>query len=377
MIPRRQKQQNHCPFRLLLLAVFVSFTTWVNLFDAIAQEDDKNVEVDIQDPFSPQNPDDLGCDDSRCDYAHGTCLVDTCHCDAGFVGEWCNEPVPLRSKCWIDPDAGLCRDTPIGRFRAGSVGRTQRARACEQSFWERRETSVPVRNAPQLLAFQHFQALPSDLGHVLEIGAGPYTKLRLILEQQPPSSTTTTTTTTTTRRILSATLVDPLIHEYLRHPNISTSYHSNGTMCVKPTGCIPTVLLPLTAEEQFVPSSLESKLFDTVILVNTLEHCVDAVRVLERTYRKLRPGGVLVFGEGYTSAQQLAMLSDDDKCHPIQLYQEFFESYLHKHFVPLLPPRTGYSVAGIDHEGAKQSIYAIVRKKDRKRLTPPTSLELQ
>lgn len=236
-----------------------------------------------------------------------------------------------------------CMNIPkYGRLRALSHDRTTKARKCEVSWWEHAH-GVPIRNEQQRLAFRDFQALPKDLGNVLELGSGPYTKLKLILEQA-----------TKQRTVTSVTLVDPLLEEYLSNPNITTSF-DRKELCVKDT-CIPVKLLYITGEAL---SSSSEELYDTIILVNTLEHTENAVIILHNIYTLLRPGGVLVFGEEYATSFQLQVA---DPCHPIRIQRQLFDEYLSLFREHLLPPQTGMNVQGITHQGVKQSIYAIVRK---------------
>jgi hypothetical protein len=66
------------------------------------------------------------------------------------------------------------------RLKVASQNRMKLAHQCETDFWEK--TQVPKRNSAQVAAFNKFRQLPIELGHVVGIGAGPYTKIRLILE---------------------------------------------------------------------------------------------------------------------------------------------------------------------------------------------------
>ena len=273
--------------------------------------------------------------------SHGSSLIDQCLCDPGYDGPYCNVTVPIRNaKCRFNPDMDICWNTAIGRFRASSRTRKEQANQCEQNFWE--TTSVPRRNIDQIAAFNGFKSLPTThLGHVLEVGAGPYTKTRLLLE------------TRTDLVVTSVTLVDPLLNEYQSNPKIETSY-TDGNLKVRGGEVIPTTLMQASGEDA-LPKA------DTVILVNTLEHCFNAVVVLNNIYQALKPGGVLLFGESFATELQLQTPSSDS-CHPIQLRKSFLLEYL-SYYHPLLSSRTGDSIEGIQNAGAMQSVFAIVLKR--------------
>jgi len=290
---------------------------------------------------------------------HGSWLVDHCICDFGYEGQqFCNHTssstIFRNAKCRFDPNQDVCWNIRgIGRFRVSSSRqRQQEAFSCETKFWE--TTSIPKRNQDQLLVFDYFRALLPSLGDVLEIGAGPYTKTKLILENRPNLS------------IQSVTLVDPLLNEYQSNPSIQTSYASGSLQVVTKGGrdsnitTIPTTLVQGQGEDPLTPAH-----YDTIILVNTLEHCSNAVTVLNNVYHALKPGGILIFAESF--AREMELLQSDP-CHPIQLQKSFFMDYLNNHFYTsrddniLLAPRTGDLVDGVQHGGVKRSIFAIVQK---------------
>lgn len=276
---------------------------------------------------------------------HGSYLIDRCICDPGYNGKLCDQSTPVRNnKCRFDPYLDVCWNVPgIGRFRVASDERHHLAFSCEIKFWE--STSVPKRNREQQIAFEHFLGLPQNLGLVVEIGAGPYTKTKLILETRPDV------------QVNHVTLVDPLIQEYSTNTMIHSSYPS-GVLEVNGVE-IPTTLIEGGGE-----ATLPVAHYDTAILVNTLEHCSNAVMVLNNVYECLKPGGILIFGESFASEMEILA---SDACHPIQLIHTFLMDYLGNYRgVAVMPPRYGERIKGIEHIGMKRSLFAIVRKPLRK-----------
>jgi len=330
---------------LAFLLVFLLAASVYRITFSSTSAADINLVNSLSDPQLSQQDSVVTCSPQDCG-AHGTCLVNRCICvDPKYTGERCDQPNPnhnARSIACFKGNDDRCMNIPkYGRLKTISKDRTEVSRKCEVSWWETSK-GIPVRNEQQLVAFDGFQALPGDLGDVLELGAGPFTKIRLILEQQQ-------------RLVKSITLVDPLLDEYLSNTNITTSF-DNKELCVK-SDCIPVKLHSTTAEAFDVMPG--SRRYDTVILVNTLEHTENAVQILHNIYALLKPGSILVFGEEFVTSFQLQIA---DPCHPIRIQRQLFDEYLELFPEKLLGPRTGMGLEGITHEGVKQSIYAIVRK---------------
>ncbi|CAN0374206.1 unnamed protein product, partial [Ectocarpus fasciculatus] len=244
---------------------------------------------------------------------HGSLLVDSCWCNPGYSGEVCAEysGILRKEQCSLDPVNDLCMNTPggYGRLRVFSEQRSNLSAQCELSYWE--HTKIPVRNNVQIRAFNNFRKLPKHLGQVLELGSGPYSKLRVILEAGAMQ-----------RTVDLATFVDPHIVSYLALPHVS---FPGGKLCLPRSkafagGCIEILLGNFGAERAvYAPHS-----YDTVIMVNTIEHCSDAVAVMHNIYTALKPGGYLVFAEEYAVEDQLQVT---DQCHPLRITKLFYDYY--------------------------------------------------
>jgi SAM-dependent methyltransferase len=151
------------------------------------------------------------------------------------------------------------------------------------------------RSAEHRQLFADYQAVPLQCGDVLEIGCGPFTQSRSILNG---------------RSIQSLTLLDPLLAEYLEHPNCS---YKGGLFYGQQVN-----LLSVPAEK--LPASLS---FDLIICINVLEHVQDARLVLERLLAALRPDGHLILGEychdDYHPSDEFNL------AHPIMLKKAFLQ----------------------------------------------------
>ena len=129
--------------------------------------------------------------------------------------------------------------------------------------------------------FEHYRFLPADLGDYIEVGCGPYTNTRVILSGR------------TADRVVCS---DPLVETYLtfRDRWLATA-HRAGRL---ETDAHPIEELPFAAES-----------FDTLVMINVLDHVRDADRCLEVVTGLLRPGGTLVLGQDLSDA-------DDVRRHP-------------------------------------------------------------
>jgi len=151
------------------------------------------------------------------------------------------------------------------------------------------------RSAEHRQLFDNYRAVPLQCGDVLEIGCGPFTQSRSILNG---------------RSIQSLTLLDPLLAEYLEHPYCS---YKGGQFYGQQVN-----LLSVPAEK--LPVTLS---FDLIICINVLEHVQNARLVLERLLAAIRPGGHLILGEychdDYHPSDEFNL------AHPIMLKKAFLQ----------------------------------------------------
>ena len=154
-------------------------------------------------------------------------------------------------------------------------GRAQRWRAAqeaESALWAGAAGRAGSdRNVHHAELFDGYRALPDALGHVVEVGCGPFTQLQSVLR---PSSTTS-----------SITLVDPLVHKYKAKAR-ACAYRS-GQLLGRPVSLVGMQL------EAFVPT----KPADVLVMIAVLQSVQDVAAALQAAYNSLRPGGWLVFAD--------------------------------------------------------------------------------
>lgn len=263
-----------------------------------------------------------------CSHDHGRCLLDHCICFPGWSGPDCqtkwNDSVPQCSnfsvevsynptvlfcnntdatdKCFFHPDFGVVRV---------SKQRWLQAQRAELALWESLPNLDNDRTAHHSEQFLQYQDLDSKhLGHVLEIASGPFTQLSFLLDHRNISFD-------------SITLLDPMIMEYVKLPNCA---YSTGSLRNRPVSFI-------TAGGEMIRGG-ES--YDTVIMINGIEHCQDAIQVLHNVYFSLKPGGVLILSESFYDTYEAKpyLLHEsilDFIFHPIRLRKSLFDKYLN-HF---------------------------------------------
>jgi len=127
--------------------------------------------------------------------------------------------------------------------------------------------------------FQRYRSVPAHLGHVLELGCGPFTQLKGLLG-----------TRTKPWSVDSVTLADPLL---VYESKATHSPFRDGKFRVDGKE-YPTTLHQVGAEKV---GALYHDHFDTVIMMNVLEHVASGYEVLESMYNATKPGGVVILWE--------------------------------------------------------------------------------
>ena len=284
---------------------------------------------------------------------HGSCLLEKCICNPGWYGDNCNlsmnEEVPNcidiscergfeglvcknnnpTDACHYHPEYGVLK-VPNSRWKQSQV--------LELMFWENHDLGESDANG---LYFDHYKSLPGDLGHIFEFGAGPYTQTKNILEIK-------------NSKFKSLTILEPQVLQYIT--NVSGCAYKNGTLYDR--------------KVSFIISPAENvmlgEVFDTVIMINTIEHVENAIEVLRSLYHSIKPGGLLIFheaayenykGEPYTYHKDIK----DFIFHPIRIKEAFLNWFL-SHFEQIHRNNIDYVRPGNTSIVEARHIYFIGRK---------------
>ena len=182
------------------------------------------------------------------------------------------------------------------------------------------------RNDIHKTGFSGYEAVPVDLGSVLEIGCGPFTQLQTIMEG---------------RAISDVTLLAPLLEEYKQLPHCT--YKDN-----KFRG-YDTRLICSQAEALHGIENI-----DTAICINVIEHVQDAQMILSKLHRAIKIGGIVIFGERCYDGLDINAVYDVG--HPIRVKMKVFQEW-EEQFEPL------YCVVPDFGDPLDQEHYFIGRKK--------------
>ena len=150
--------------------------------------------------------------------------------------------------------------------------------------------------------FDDYCFVPPEVENAIEVGCGPYTNVRLMLDRC---------------RIQHLVLSDPLIRTYAHFKLTFVAETYRKAACILDDH--PLEALP------FAPNY-----FDLAVMINVLDHVEDAPRCMEKLVEVVRPGGILIIGQDLTDEEDLKVLRDDPGAigHPIKLNGEWFEPFL-------------------------------------------------
>jgi len=159
------------------------------------------------------------------------------------------------------------------------------------------------------MQFDDYRFLPAKVKDVLEVGCGPYTNLRLIMESCRPEH---------------IYLSDPLIRTYVKFKLTFVAEMYRKALCVLDDH--PLEELPFA-----------DNYFDLTVMINVLDHVRDAGLCMENLIRVTKPAGTIILGQDLSNDEDMEMLMRDPGAvgHPIKLDKEWFDPYLQKNFEPL------------------------------------------
>jgi len=243
----------------------------------------------------------------------------------------------------VDPKRGVVRV---------EEDRWEEAQRYERRTWMAGRRSVfSDRNEYHAKRFAEYEVLRGrQFRRGIELGCGPFTNLRLILEHC---------------QIRELHLLDPLLEDYLHHPFCRYQGGRLGGLLNESSARWPFYLRhplaawrvkindarigglfgrPVTMTPGMIETYTPDQRFDLVVMINVLEHCRDAEAVLAQLDALLEPGGVLVFHDKLYRAEAVQRLLQMlyDAGHPLRVDRSVLDEFLGRHFTPWM--RAEYTV---------------------------------
>jgi SAM-dependent methyltransferase len=233
---------------------------------------------------------------------------------------------------FYEPDRGVAR---VDHERWLEAQRYER-----KTWMEHNRSALDDRNRQHLERFFGYRALAGrHFERAIELGCGPFTNLRLILQVASAG------------RIH---LLDPLVRDYVDHPLCRFRGGRLGGLRLPPLASLLALRTPRVALSELAgalraggvlgrPVQLEAtsiedfrteQRFDLVVMINVIEHCRDVDAVLRKVDEILLPGGTFVFHDKFMSPAGVRATLEDvyDAGHPIRIQRGVVDAFLEPRF---------------------------------------------
>ena len=201
----------------------------------------------------------------------------------------------------------LTRD---GGIHTVSADRWKLAQDAERHHWlDLRPHLREDRNTDHAFLYDRYSVLTGrTFENAIELGCGPFTNMALIAQR------------CTIKRL---TLLDPLIEDYMRHPNC---LYRDGALSLPGGVRVPVaerVALPI---EQFQPQAR----YDLVVMLNVIEHCYNVPVIFRKIWDMTVPGGLVLFHDRYFDHAQVVAEAERtyDAAHPLKVDRKVIDGFI-------------------------------------------------
>jgi SAM-dependent methyltransferase len=300
----------------------------------------------------PDEKNRLYCSKGWCIEGHGDCIVGQCICYHGFHGDRCQHGEAQKCEAIDLPGKARCAwSTRYGSSRVPDLQAWNAAQTYELNTWKNigSPPSTFDRLDQHLAWFNEFKELKDyiihhnfSFGKMLELGSGPWTQslhyIKTIGEK--------------THTIDSISLLDPLIDLYLQY--VQNVQYRDDLRTFGPNR-VPIVLHKSGIEQ--ANEYLKDESFDTITMVNVVEHCLNAFVVFQTIYNKLKRGGLLIFHEYNYDDKPGGFFWEEG--HPIKLHAPAYDVFL-QHFIVIYRKDFNHEEPGYNHA---KGVYFIGLKK--------------
>jgi len=293
--------------------------------------------------------------------SHGHIFFGMCFCDAGFRGPNCTDHSRTVLPCIdgngqnpddLTPESGTdrCFHSRLNGRMAPPDGaeRWKKAQHFESALWAS-SGGDDDRIETHQQGFNMFATLgpTPNFGHLMEVGSGPFTQTKGVLENIHGANVET------------LTFFDPSMDLYMTKVK-HCSYKTGKLKRYKQAGFWPYPVTTLNV--------MPTAQYDTVIAFNVITHVQNGYQWLTDLYNTVRPGGMLLFSDYYfDGTDENFWYVPDAYYHPVRpfrrVYNHFFNQFdiLYEHIDVL----TGRPIGLHDTVG-----YWILRRKQTSALPP-------
>jgi SAM-dependent methyltransferase len=248
------------------------------------------------------------------------------------------------------------------------INRWKTAQRCEKNHWFVKEiNSRDDRNFYHFKTFNTYESIKNKIfNNALEIGSGPFTNLRMIRSIS---------------KINNCDLLDPMIMDYLHHPNCMYDKSFLYSEKYPILGRILSKLTPSTFRKYLKYFSNKIKVsnlfncpaedltssikYDLVVMINVIEHCYDIDKIFENILSISNPGTVFIFSDKLYDLEEInsGLKVSYDAAHPLKVEKNYLLNFLYQNFDVLLDKkvRNQFELDGEHFEW--DDVYFIGKKK--------------
>lgn len=217
------------------------------------------------------------------------------------------------------------------------INRWETAQRCEKNHWFVKEiNSRDDRNFYHYRTYNSYQKIKNyTFKNALEVGSGPFTNLRMIRS---------------VCKIENCDLLDPMILEYLNHPNCMYDNKYLYSERIPIVGRILSKITPIFFNKYLKLFSNKIKInnlfnypaenltkstkYDLVVMINVIEHCYDIEKIFENILAISNPGSVFIFSDKLYDLEEInnGLKVSYDAAHPLKVEKFFLLNFLYQNF---------------------------------------------
>lgn len=158
--------------------------------------------------------------------------------------------------------------------------------------------------------FQDYNFLDKNIENAIEVGCGPYTNMRYIIQKCQPKH---------------LFLSDPLMKTYVNFKLTYVSELYRKGFCT-------------LDDHPLEECPFAENYFDLAVMINVLDHVQDAKLCMMNLCKMVKTGGLIVIGQDLSNEEDIknSIGSKGATGHPIKLNHEWMEKFIRNKFEPII-----------------------------------------